>query len=189
MENDFLTFFGEFLKEFFNEILLFINSLLKEYSFYFWLVKIMSFILIFLFLFGIIYYFRKLKIFSKWQQKWLNWFALSPDYFWQKRCWKSWKEIENLFSEPYESSWKLAILKSANLLKKTLPLIDYPDDFFEALSRLKKEGYQNLEIIEEFYKKAEEIANNPKVKVDQEESKKMVKIFKKFFIDLLASIS
>lgn len=157
--------------------------------------KIISLILSALFLIGIIYYFRKLKIFSKWREKWQNWWGVVPEVSSSNKNRKEWQTINKLLSEPYESSWKLAVIKAEGIVKETLNLIGYSgfgaankeeqDDFIKILEELKSRNYQNLEVLYQLHQIRQKIIEDKDFSLEQNRAKDVVSIYKKFWEELL----
>jgi len=98
---------------------------------YFFYFRLLGFCLSLFFLWGVVYYFRKLKIFarqrSKWRRKWGK-DSLS-DILPQSK--KQWKVVEKLLTEPHQSSWKLAVLQAEGIVTKTLRQIGVLGDTFD----------------------------------------------------------
>ena len=187
MEGDIFLYLKDYILLSFKEV---IGILFSPFFVIIWkFFKIFSFFLSFYFLIGIIIYFKKLNIFLNFYKRTLNIFGLSFDYLATKRCQKNWREIENLLNEPYDSSWKLAVLKAFGTVKKVLDFLGYPSDFKEAIKKLRKEGYHNLEVIEGISQIVDKIITEKDFSLRREEAKKIVGIYKKFFQEILISIS
>jgi len=152
-------------------------------------LKIISLILIPLFLIGIIYYARKLKIVSKKLENIKDWFGVNPFLSSSSRSRRQWKEIEELLEETYQSSWKLAIIKTDALIENFLKQLGYQGEKFEELfETLKLRGYQNLEILRGTHQVCEEILNNKDYSLSQNEAKNIVSIYKRFWDELVENI-
>lgn len=187
MDQDIFIFFKNYFRSLFYNI--FKTLSLPSVKIFFVYFKIFSFCLSIYFLIGIFIYIKKLKIILKLYNKYLNVFGFSSDYLSTKRCQKKWKEIENLLKEPYESSWKLSVLKAFSTVKNLLELLGYPQDFKEAIKKLSKEDYKNLEVIEKITEITEKILNDKNFSLNKEEAERIVAIYKKFFQEILISIS
>ena len=185
MESDILLFFEKYFSGIFHNLVYWF----LKYQIFFVYFKIIAFILSLFFLIGIIFYVKKLKVFQKIYNRYLNIFGLSTDFLSTKRCQKSWKEIKKLLQEPYDSSFKLAVLKAFSTVKKTLEILGYPADFKEAINKLSKEGYRNLEVIENIYQITEKILNEKNFILKKEEAERIVSLYYKFFQEILYSIS
>ncbi|MDD2678071.1 MAG: hypothetical protein WC288_02735 [Candidatus Paceibacterota bacterium] len=154
----------------------------------FFILKIVSFLAGILFFIGIIYYLKKLNLFLSWKEKCLTFFNFRPppSSFNDK---KQWLEIRNLLEEPYQSSWKLAVMKAETLVEKILRTMGYPEEDFEKqLKELKLRGYKNLEVLQEIYKIKKEIAEKENYFLSQKEAKNIVAILKKFRDELVNSL-
>lgn len=163
------------------------------YIFFIYL-KILSLILSALFLIGVIYYFRKLKVFSKWKEKWQDWWGIVPELSSSNKNRKEWQKINKLLSEPYESSWKLAVIKAEGIVKETLNLMGYSgfgaadqeqDDFIKILEELKLRNYQNLEVLYQLHQIRQKIIEDKDFSLEQNKAKDVVNIYKKFWSELL----
>ncbi|MGE4554564.1 MAG: hypothetical protein AB7D02_00265 [Candidatus Paceibacterota bacterium] len=185
MNPDILIFIKDYFLNIFHRFFLF----LSQYQIYLLYFKIIALILSFFFLIGIIIYIKKLKIILKLYNRYLNIFGLTTDFLATRRCQKQWKEIKKLLEEPYDSSWKLAVLKAFSLTKKTLELLGYPLDFNETLKKLSKEGYHNLQVIEQLNQTVEKIINFKDFSLKKEEAEKIVGVYQKFFQEILHFLS
>jgi hypothetical protein len=142
-----------------------------------------------LFLLGIIFYARKLKIVSKKLENIRNWFGVNPFLSSSSKSRRQWKEIEELLEETYQSSWKLAVIKSDALVENFLKQIGYQGEKFdELLESLKLRGYQNLEILRGTHQVCEEILNNKDYSLSQNEAKSIVSLYQKFWKELSESV-
>lgn len=148
-------------------------------------------------LIGIIYYFWKLRLFTKWAEKWQNWWEIIPAFSLSGKSQKEWKKIDKLLKEPYQSSWKLAVLKAESIVKKTLNFMGYTrldsarqagDDFTKILEELKFRGYQNLEVLFQLHSIREKIINDKNFSLSQDRAKEIVRIYKKFWSELLNTL-
>jgi hypothetical protein len=168
--------------------------MVSELYIYFIYIKIISLVLCALFLIGVIYYFKKLKVFSKWREKWQNWWGVIPEISSSNKNRKEWQKINKLLSEPYESSWKLAVIKAEAIVKETLNLMGYSgfgvanqeqDDFIKILEELKIRNYQNLEILHQLHQVRQKIIEDKDFSLEQDKARGMVDIYKKFWEELL----
>lgn len=140
-------------------------------------------------LIGAIYYSWKLRLFTKWIESWRNWWGIVPVFSLSGKSRKEWKKIDELLKEPYQSSWKLAVLKAEAIVKKTLNFMGYAeDDFTKILDELKFRGYQNLEILFELHNIREKIIGDKNFSLSQNRAKEIVHIYKKFWEDLLNTL-
>jgi len=152
-------------------------------------LKIISLVLIPLFLIGIIYYAKKLNIVSKKLEDIRNWFGVNPFLTSSSKSRRQWEEIENLLEEPYQSSWKLGVVKADALVEKFLKQLGYQGQKFEKLlETLKLRGYQNLEILRGTHQVCAEILNNKNYSFSQKEAKNIVCIYKRFWDELVENI-
>jgi hypothetical protein len=162
---------------------------MKKLTYWLYLLKIVSLILIPLLFIGIIYYARKLKIVSKKLENIRNWFGVNPFLSSSSKSRRQWKEIEELLEETYQSSWKLAVIKSDALVENFLKQIGYQGEKFdELLESLKLRGYQNLEILRGTHQVCEEILNNKDYSLSQNEAKSIVSLYQKFWKELSESV-
>ena len=161
---------------------------------YFIYFKILALILCVISLIGIIYYVRKLKVISKWKEKWQEWWGISPSMVSTNRSRKEWQKIEKFLAEPYESSWKLAVIQAEAIVKKTLNVIGYSgsrinnqnkDDFLNILGELKLRNYQNLEILCQLHQIRQKIIEDKNFSLTQSKAKEIAGIYKKFWEELL----
>lgn len=151
--------------------------------------KFLCVLLIIILLIGIIYYFYKLHIISQWIEKWQNLWGIVPVYSLSAKNRKEWKKIEKLLEEPYESSWKLAVIKAEEVVKRTLNLIGYVgNDFKKILEKLKFRKYKNLEILYQLHDIREKIIRDKKFALSQNKAKEIVRIYKKFWEELLNTL-
>ena len=140
-------------------------------------------------LIGIIYYFAKLHLFSKCQEKWRNWLDIVPVFSLPGRSRKEWKKIDKLLKESYESSWKLAVLKAEAIVKKTLNSMGYfGDDFLKILEELKFRNYRNLEVLQQLHNIREKIIADENFSLGQKKAEEIVFIYKKFWNELLNTL-
>lgn len=140
-------------------------------------------------LLGIIYYFRKLHLLSKWQERWLSWWGIVPVFSLIGKSRKEWRKIDKLLREPYKSSWKLAVLKAEAVVKKTLNLMGYSgDNFAKILEELKFRNYQNLEILQQLHNIREKIIMDKNFSLDQNRAREITLIYKKFWDELLDTL-
>ena len=58
-----------------------------------------------------------------------------------------------------------------------------------AIEKLSKEGYRNLEVIENIYQITEKILNEKNFILKKEEAERIVSLYYKFFQEILYSIS
>jgi hypothetical protein len=152
-------------------------------------LKIISLVLIPLFLIGIIYYTRKLNIVSKKLEDIRNWFGVNPFLTSSSKSRRQWEEIENLLEEPYQSSWKLGVVKADALVENFLKQLGYQGQKFEELlESLKSRGYHNLEILRGTHQVCEEILSNKDYSLSQKEAENIVAIYKKFWNELVENI-
>jgi len=115
---------------------------------YFFYFKIFCLVICCGLLIGIAYLCWKLRFFSKYVEKWQNWWGIVPVFSLSGKSRKEWKKISQLLKEPYQSSWKLAVIKAEAVVKKTLSFMGYPeDDFVKNLEQLKFRNYQNLDVL------------------------------------------
>lgn len=164
---------------------------------YFVYIKIIALIFIALFLIGIFYYIKKLKIICKWKEKWQDWWGIIPSIDSTSKSQKKWQAIEQFLSEPHESSWKLAVIQAESIVKKTLILIGYTgkqiknlkeDEFLNILEELKLRNYQNLNIIFDIHEIRQRIIEDKNFPLDQNKAKEIVKIYKNFWQELLEAL-
>jgi hypothetical protein len=168
--------------------------MVSELYIFFIYLKILSLILCALFLIGVIYYFKKLKILSKWKEKWQDWWGIVPEISSSNKNRKEWNKVYTLLLEPYESSWKLAVIKAEAIVKETLNLMGYSgfgaadqkqDDFTRILEELKLRNYQNLEILHQLHQVRQKIIEDKDFSLEQSKAKEIVDIYKKFWEELL----
>ncbi len=161
---------------------------------YFIYFKIFALILNVIFLIGIIYYFCKLKIFSQWKEKWQDWRGIVPAIASSEKSRKQWQKVDKLLAEPYESSWKLAVIQAEAIVKKTLNLMGYSgagaaekteDDFINILEELKLRRFQNLEILYQLHQVRQKIIEDKNFPLTQNKAKEIINIYKKFWDELL----
>lgn len=151
--------------------------------------KIISLILIPLFIMGIIYFTKKLNIVSKKFENIKNWFGINPFLISSSKSRRQWEGIENLLEESYQSSWKLGVVKADALVEKFLKQLGYQGQKFEELLKtLKLRGYQNLEILRGTHQVCSEILNNKDYSLGQKEAKNIVSIYKRFWDELAENI-
>lgn len=140
-------------------------------------------------LIGIIYYFWKLRLFTKLAERWQNLVGIAPAFSLSGKSQKEWKKIDKLLKEPYQSSWKLAVLKAEAIVKKTLNFMGYAgDDFTKILEELKFRGYQNLEVLFQLHNIREKIIEDKNFSLSQDRAKEIVHIYKKFWNELLNTL-
>jgi len=140
-------------------------------------------------LIGIIYYFWKLRLFTKYAERWQNWWGIFPVFSLSGKSQKEWKKIDKLLKESYQSSWKLAVLKAEAIVKKTLNFMGYAgDDFTKILEELKFRGYQNLEVLFQIHNIRGEIIEDKNFSLSQNRAKEIVSIYKKFWNELLNTL-
>jgi hypothetical protein len=168
--------------------------MISELYIFFIYLKIISLILCVLFLIGVIYYFKKLKILSKWKEKWQDWWGIVPEISSSNKNRKEWNKVYALLLEPYESSWKLAVIKAEAIVKETLNLMGYSgfgaadqkqDDFTRILEELKLRNYQNLETLHQLHQVRQKIIEDKDFSLEQNKAKEIVDIYKKFWEELL----
>jgi hypothetical protein len=132
---------------------------------------------------------------SKWREKWQNWWGVVPEVSSSNKNRKEWQKINKLLLEPYESSWKLAVIKAEGIVKETLNLVGYSgfgvankeeqDDFIKILEELKFRNYQNLEILYQLHQIRQKIVEDKDFPLGQNKAKDVVSIYKKFWEELL----
>lgn len=140
-------------------------------------------------LIGIVYYFWKLRLFTKWTERLQNWWRIFPVFSLSGTSQKEWEKIDRLLKESYQSSWKLAVLKAEAIVKKILDFMGYAeDDFTKILEELKFRGYQNLEVLYQIHNIRGEIIENKNFSLSQNRAKEIVRIYKKFWNELLNTL-
>ncbi len=156
---------------------------------FFFYLKIISLVLICLFAAGIFWYAKKLKIIPKKIENFKNWLGVNPFLESSSKSKREWQAIRTLIEEPYESSWKLAVLKTDSLLERFLKQIGFQGDTFEELlDSLRLRGYQNLELLKGAHQVAEEILKNKDYSLSQKEALSIISIYKKFWDELAVKI-
>ncbi|MFA5392111.1 MAG: hypothetical protein WC306_00220 [Candidatus Paceibacterota bacterium] len=162
---------------------------MRQFTYWLYLLKIISLILIPLLFVGIIYLTKKLNIVSKKFEGIRNWFGINPFLSSSSKSRRQWKEIEDLLEEPYQSSWKLAVIKSDALVENFLRKLGYQGkNFEELLETLKSRGYQNLEILQGTHQVCKEILSNKDYGLSQKEAENIVAIYKRFWNELVENI-
>lgn len=161
---------------------------------YYIYAKIFALILCGIFLIGIIYYFCKLQIFSKWKQRWQDWLGVVPEMASLSKSRKEWQKINEFLAEPYESSWKLSVIQAEAIVKRTLNLMGYSgsgatkktdDDYINILEELKLRNFQNLEILYQLHQIRQKIIEDKDFPLSQNKAKEIVGIYKKFWEELV----
>jgi len=156
---------------------------------YFFYFKIFCLIMCCGLLVGAIYLFWKLRIFSKYIERLQNWWGIVPVFSLSGKSRKEWKKIDQLLKEPYQSSWKLAVIKAEAVVQKTLSFMGYSkDDFVKNLEELKFRNYQNLDILLGLHDIREKIIGDKNFSLDQDKAKEIVHIHKKFWDELLNTL-
>jgi len=156
---------------------------------YFFCFKIFCFVICCGLLIGTAYLFWKLRFFSKYVEKWQNWWGIVPVFSLSGKSRKEWKKISQLLKEPYQSSWKLAVIKAEAVVKKTLSFMGYPeDDFVKNLEQLKFRNYQNLDVLLGLHNIRERIIGDKNFSLTQDRAKEIVFIYKKFWNELLNTL-
>lgn len=164
--------------------------LLKKITQILYWFKIISLISIPFLLWGIIYYARKLKIFSKKISQIKAWFGINEIHDTSSKSKKQWQLIEELLSENYNSSWKLAVVKADSLIENFLKQLGIKGNNFEELIQsLRLKGYQNLNLLEGAHQVSKEILINRDYNVSQKEARTIVNIYKKFWQDIIEQIT
>ncbi len=154
-----------------------------------YIFKIIALICIPILIIGIIYLMHKLKIVSKKIENIKNWFGVNPFLASSSKSLRRWEEIENLLEETYQSSWKLAIIKADALIQNFLKQLGYQGEKFdELMESLKRRGYHHLEILEGAHQVCEEILNNKDFSVSQEEAKNIIKVYRRFWDEVVGNI-
>jgi len=151
--------------------------------------RISGLLLSLFFLGGIIYYFRQLKIFSHWREKWRRKWGLSSlsDLFSKSN--RKWKKIDRLLEEPYPASWKLAVLQGEGIVEEALKQIGLPgDDFSQQLQELQKQGYRHLDILSELHQRREKILKDKNFSLSLAQAKEAVAIYKTFWKEIIDSL-
>jgi hypothetical protein len=162
---------------------------MKQLTYWLYLLKTVSLILIPILFIGIIYYAKKLNLVSKKLEEIRNWFGINPFLSSSSKSRRQWNEIGELLEETYQSSWKLAVIKSDALVEKFLKQLGYQGQKFEELiASLKSRGYQNLEILQGTHQVCEEILNNKDYSLSQKEAKNIISIYKRFWDELVENI-
>lgn len=152
-------------------------------------LKIVSFILIPFLIIGIVFLVKKLKIISKKIENLKNWFGVNPFLVSSSKSKRQWLEIENLLEEPYQSSWKLSVIKADALIENFLKQLGFSGKTFsELLESLKLKGYQNLQLLQGIHQVCEEILNNKEYNLSQKEAKNIVEIYKRFWNELIENV-
>ncbi|MGB9763222.1 MAG: hypothetical protein ACPLW7_04360 [Minisyncoccia bacterium] len=153
-------------------------------------VKIIALICIPFLLWGIIYYTKKLKIFSKKIEQIKAWFGINDVYETPSKTKKQWEIIDELLLENYSSSWKLAVLKADALIENLLKQIGFKGDTLdELINSLKLKGFKNLEILSGAHEVSKEILTNRDYNISQKEARNIVEIYKKFWQEIIDQIS
>jgi len=156
---------------------------------YFFYFKIFCLVICCGLLIGTAYLFWKLRFFSKYVEKWQNWWGIVPVFSLSGKSRKEWKKINQLLKEPYQSSWKLAVIKAEAVVKKTLSFMGYPeDDFVKNLEQLKFRNYQNLDVLLGLHNIRERIIGDKNFSLTQDRAKEIVFIYKKFWNELLNTL-
>jgi len=151
--------------------------------------RISGLLLSLFFLGGIIYYFRKLKIFSHWRERWRRKWGLSSlsDLF--SRSNKQWKKTESLLEEPYQASWKLAVLQAEGIVERTLKQIGFQgNNFSQQIQELQKQGYRHLDILSELHQKKEKILKDKNFSLSLAQAKETVAVYKAFWKEVIDSL-
>ena len=140
-------------------------------------------------LIGAVYLFWKLRFFSKYIERLQSWWGIVPVFSLSGKSRKEWKKIDQLLKEPYQSSWKLAVIKSEAVVKKTLSFMGYSkDDFVKNLEELKFRNYQNLDVLLGLHDIREKIIGDKNFSLNQDKAKEIVFIYKKFWNELLNTL-
>ena len=161
----------------------------KEFLNFLYNVKLIALVLILIFIIGIIVYSKKLKIIPKRVEKIKNWFGVNPLLESSSKSRRAWKEIQNLIEENYESSWKLAVLKTDSLIENFLKHLGFQgNNFHELLESLTLKGYRNLDVLHGTHQVCEEILNNKEYRISQKEALNIIAIYKKFWDELIKTI-
>jgi hypothetical protein len=151
--------------------------------------KIACLIIIPILFFWIFFYFKKLKIISKKVTSVKNWFGVNPLLNSSSKSKREWEEIDDLLEESYQSSWKLAVIKSEALIENFLKQLGYQGKSFEELlEALKLRKYRNLDILRGVHQVCEEILTNKDYSCSQAEAKNIVVIYKKFWQEVLDNV-
>jgi hypothetical protein len=154
-----------------------------------YIFKIIVFISLPILIIGIIYLTRKLKIISKKIENIKNWFGINPFLTSSSKSLRQWEEIDNLLEETYQSSWKLAIIKADALIQNFLKQLGHQGEKFdELMESLKRRGYHHLEILEGAHQVGEEILNNKDFSISQEEAKNIIKVYRRFWDEVVENI-
>ncbi len=156
---------------------------------YFFFFRLSGLILSIFFIIGIIYYFRKLKIITNWQNKWRAKLGISSLSTLFSRSNRQWKKIDNLLREPYQSSWKLAVLQAEGIVERTLKQIGFRgENFAQQITELEKRGYRNLNILSDLYQKKEKIISDNNFTISLEQAREMVNIYRAFWKEVIDSL-
>ncbi|MGC8651391.1 MAG: hypothetical protein ACP5RX_02155 [Minisyncoccia bacterium] len=154
-----------------------------------YILKIISLILLPILLIGIIYLMRKLNIVSKKIENIKNWFGVHPFLSSSSKSLRQWEEIENLLEETYQSSWKLSVIKADALVQNFLKQLGYQGDTFTELTEsLQRRGFKHLDILSGAHQVCEEILNNRDFSFSQEEAKNIIKVYKRFWDEVVGNI-
>lgn len=141
------------------------------------------------FLIGIIYYAWRLRLFSQWAKSWKDWWGIVPVFSLSGQSRREWKKVDRLLEEPYESSWKIAVLKAEATVQKTLNFMGYAgEDFLKTLNDLKLRGYKNLEILSELHQTQERIVQDKNFSLTQKRAREIVDVYKKFLDELIETL-
>ena len=156
---------------------------------YFFYFKIFSLAMCCGLLIGTVYFVWKLHFFSKHIERLQNWWEIVPVFSLSGKSRKEWKNIDQLLKEPYQSSWKLAVIKAEAVVKKTLSFMGYSeDDFVKNLEELKFRNYQNLDVLLGLHGIREKIIGDKNFSLNQDRAKEIVFIYKKFWSELLNTL-
>lgn len=153
------------------------------------LCRVSGLLLSLFFLGGIIYYFQKLKIFSHWQERWRRKWGLSSLSALFSQSNRQWRKVERLLGEPYQASWKLAVLQAEEIVERTLKQIGFQgDDFSQQIQGLQKQGYRRLDILRDLHQRRDKILNDKNFSLSLAQAKETVAIYKAFWKEVIDSL-
>ena len=102
-----------------------------------------------------------------------------------KKFTKSWQKIAKKLKKDDESEYKLAIIEADTVLDDVLEKVGYSGETLEdKIDKVSLVVISNKEEILEAHKVRNTIVYNPNYKVELEEAKKLLEIYKKALIDL-----
>jgi len=159
-------------------LLFFQSDLFQETIF---VIKILSFIAIFIFISAIIWGLKK--------SSWLYWHITADSRdFWRgspfpfkKEAQKRWRKVKKKLASKKESNWKLAVIEATEIVEEVLVRMGYKAETLrKRLDLATPAQIPNLKEMKKVASIYEKVISDPDYKLEKKNAEKLIEVFEKF---------